>query len=148
MSLLRNMMLGAGVSAALMLAACASSDPAPAPAAPAPPPPPMADVAPAPAGAGVAAPGVFVPPPTPPRQNAGDIVVPGGAESPVPPPSGDTRSDSERMRDIRAWDRCVTRAQSMGESDPMRPQMDSPEELCSRSLGMAGRTAVPDSRRP
>lgn len=51
------------------------------------------------------------------------------------------------MQDINAWDRCVTHVQAAFESDPMRPQLDSPEEYCSQSLGMANRTAVPDSRR-
>jgi hypothetical protein len=50
------------------------------------------------------------------------------------------------MRDINAWDRCVTHVQSAFERDPMRPQLQSPEEYCSQSLGMTNRTAVPVSR--
>jgi hypothetical protein len=50
------------------------------------------------------------------------------------------------MEDIRAWDQCVTRVQAAFESDPMSPQLDSPEEYCSQSLGMSDRDAVPLSR--
>lgn len=139
-------MVAAG--ALLALAACASSEPLP-PAAPAPP--PFAQ-APAPsadadvAAPGVAAPGVAAPPaprPPPPR---GDVVVPGQVERAIPP-TGDPRSASERAQDIRAWDDCVMRSQGMAEGDPMRPQLDSPEDVCQRQLGMASRTAVPNSRR-
>lgn len=75
------------------------------------------------------------------------IVVPGQRDMQVQPPAGDPRSVAERTRDVRAWDQCVTASQSAFERDPMRPQLDSPEEYCSRSLGMADRTAVPESRR-
>jgi hypothetical protein len=51
------------------------------------------------------------------------------------------------MEDVRAWDQCITTSQAAFERDPMRPQLDSPEEVCSRTLGMASRTAVPASRR-
>ncbi|MGH6951365.1 MAG: hypothetical protein ACREH4_10850, partial [Vitreimonas sp.] len=81
------------------------------------------------------------------EEEEGGIVVPGQREMQVQPPSGDPRSVAERTRDVRAWDQCITASQSAFESDPMRPQLDSPEEQCSRSLGMANRTAVPDSRR-
>ena len=54
---------------------------------------------------------------------------------------------AERMEDVRAWDRCVIAVQSATESDPMRPQLTTPEEYCRQSLGMADRTAVPASRR-
>ncbi|MGE3143215.1 MAG: hypothetical protein AB7L65_07820 [Hyphomonadaceae bacterium] len=84
------------------------------------------------------------PPPAPPR--AGDVVVPSARERPVPAPQADPRSVNERMADIRAWDQCVLRVQSQGESNPMRPTLSDPEELCSRSLGMSSRTAVPNSR--
>jgi hypothetical protein len=85
---------------------------------------------------------------TTPATGGGDeIVVPGGPELQVPPPAGDPRSMAERMEDIRAWDQCVTAVQAAYESDPMRPQLDTPEDYCSRSLGMTGRTAVPESRR-
>lgn len=80
-------------------------------------------------------------------ESEGAIVVPGQREMQVPPPSGDPRSVAERMEDVRAWDQCVTATQSAFERDPMRPQLDSPEEYCSRTLGMADRTAVPASRR-
>jgi|CXWL01.1.fsa_nt_gi hypothetical protein len=76
-----------------------------------------------------------------------DIVVQGQAERQVPAPNGDPRSTIERVRDVRAWDQCVSRAQAAGEVDPMRPALETPEELCSRSLGMADRMAVPISRR-
>jgi hypothetical protein len=96
----------------------------------------------------VAAPDVSIATPPPPRPAApdGDIVVRGEYEGQVPPPEGDFRSRAQRNEDIRAWDRCVTQVQSSFESDPMRPQLDTPEEYCSRSLGMADRNAVPDSR--
>jgi hypothetical protein len=74
-----------------------------------------------------------------------EVVVPGQRERQITPP-GDPRSTSERMEDIRAWDQCVTRVQAAYERDPMRPQLDSPEQYCARSLGMADRDAVPMSR--
>lgn len=80
------------------------------------------------------------------RRDASDIIVPGVRERQVQPPRGDPRSTSERMEDIRAWDQCVTRVQAAFESDPMSPQLDSPEEYCSQSLGMPNRDAVPLSR--
>jgi hypothetical protein len=76
----------------------------------------------------------------------GDIVVPAERERQVPVPNGDPRSASERMQDVRAWDRCVTQVQSAFESDPMRPQLESPEEYCSQSLGMSNRDSIPLSR--
>lgn len=111
---------------------------------PAPLPPPPAETQGPPVASGV----TIEPAPRPaPRNTDNDeIVVESTRQSQVPPPEGDPRTNSERMRDIRAWDQCVSRAQSSGESDPMRPALDTPEELCSRALGMASRTAVPDSR--
>ena len=50
------------------------------------------------------------------------------------------------MQDIRAWDQCVMRVQNAFDADPMSAQLDEPEDYCARSLGMASRTAVPDSR--
>ncbi len=141
------------------LAACASMEPAgrnAREAAPAPPPPvsqpaPQAQPAPAPS---VAAPGVSVqtPAPAPSEQqqrsaNGGDIVVPGQREQQVPVPDGDPRSASERMADIRAWDRCVTQVQRRANSDPTRPSFDVPEDVCRSELGMANRNAVPNRRR-
>jgi hypothetical protein len=135
--------------------------PAPAPAAAPPPaaapaptpaattPPVAAQPAPAPAPAPAAAPEPADPAPTPvdtSRRSSGDVIVPGVREQQVPAPQGDPRSASERMRDINAWDRCVTHVQSAFERDPMRPQLQSPEEYCSQSLGMTNRTAVPVSR--
>jgi hypothetical protein len=64
----------------------------------------------------------------------------------VQPPGGDPRSNAERMQDIRAWDRCVMGVQSAAEADPLRPQLETPEEYCRQSLGMADRTSVPVSR--
>jgi hypothetical protein len=75
-----------------------------------------------------------------------DVVVPGQRERQVQPPNGDPRSNSERMQDIRAWDQCVVRVQSAYDRDPMRPQLDSPEDYCRESLGMADRTSIPLSR--
>lgn len=80
------------------------------------------------------------------EEEEGAIVVPGQRDVQVQP-SGDPRSVAERMRDVRAWDQCIMSSQSAFESDPMSPQLDSPEEYCSRNLGMASRTAVPASRR-
>ena len=119
-----------------------------------PPPPPEAAAA---EDAGAPAPAMQAAPPPPPAQTAGAqaagedeegaIVVPGQREVQVPPPAGDPRSVAERMEDVRAWDQCITTSQAAFERDPMRPQLDSPEEVCSRTLGMASRTAVPASRR-
>lgn len=94
------------------------------------------------------------PEPAPPASSSGtfnpdpdedEVVVPGQRERQITPP-GDPRSTSERMEDISAWDRCVMTVQNAYESDPMRPQLDSPEQYCSRSLGMTNRDAVPISR--
>jgi len=107
-------------------------------------PPPRAVTVPPPAAA---------PPSTPtrapvltPQPSEDDIIVPGQREQQVLPPNGDPRSTAERMEDIRAWDQCVVRVQSAFDRDPMRPQLDSPEEYCGRSLGMANRNAIPISR--
>jgi hypothetical protein len=99
----------------------------------------------------VAAPGVSAAPapaPQPAQADAddGDIVVPGQRESQVPPPGGDPRSTAERVEDIRRWDTCVMQVQNAFDRDPMRPQLTSPEEYCSETLGMSSRTSVPDSR--
>lgn len=99
----------------------------------------------------VAAPQVSVPAaaPTPPARPASpddDIVVPGQVQTQVPPPAGDPRTNEERRADVRAWDQCVMQVQSAFDSDPMRPQLTTPEEYCAQSLGMAERTAVPISR--
>ncbi len=40
------------------------------------------------------------------------------------------------------------RLQGAAEGDPMRPQLDAPEEICRTSLGMTNRDSVPDSRGP
>lgn len=147
--------------AALALTACAGVTPAgrnaagadapleppPAIAAPRPdttPNPPPAQPAP------VAAPNVSVPAPAPaPRRASGEdeIVIPGQAQRQITPPNGDPRSRAERIEDVRAWDQCVTGVQAAFDGDPMRPQLQSPEEVCANSLGMAARDAVPESRR-
>ncbi|MFO1018383.1 MAG: hypothetical protein U1E03_12345 [Hyphomonadaceae bacterium] len=126
--------------------------PAPAPLT-APPPARTASVAPAPAPAltapPVAASQVAAPPPSRPTRTSTDdstIVVPGQREQQVRPPNGDPRSNAERMEDIRAWDQCITASQAAFESDPMSPQLDTPEDYCRRSLGMANRTSMPISR--
>ena len=97
----------------------------------------------------VAAPQVSVPTPPParPQSDDDDIVVPGQVQTQVPPPNGDPRSNEERRADVRAWDQCVTQVQNAFDSDPMRPQLTTPEEYCSQSLGMSDRTSVPASRR-
>ncbi len=102
----------------------------------------------APAQPTVAAPGVSAPPRPQPvsREDDDAVVVPGQVERQVEPPQGDPRSVAERMQDINSWDRCVTNVQAVYERDPMRPQLQSPEEYCAQSLGMANRDAVPVSR--
>lgn len=132
--------------------------PAPAPqvAAPAPAPappisaPPVAAAATPPPSAASSAPPAPAPQPDRPVATAArdddDVVVPGQRERQVQPPNGDPRSNTERMQDIRAWDQCVVRVQSAYDRDPMRPQLDSPEEYCRESLGMADRTSIPQSR--
>jgi hypothetical protein len=127
----------------IALAACASeSSSGNAPAAAAPAPPPVASASPAPTGS-VAAPGVSVAPPAPARPS-GDVIVPGPAR-PINPTS-DPRTEAQRMSDIRAWDRCVMQAQSVGDSNPTRPEMSSPEDVCRQSLGMSDRLSVPQMR--
>ncbi len=139
------------LAAALIVGACAS-DPSPAPVARAPAPPPEVSAAApgvsVPTGEGVAAPGVTLPPePPPPVRGDESLTVPGGRERPVEAPEGDPRTEAERMRDIRRWDECVMRQQGASEGDALRPQLTSPEEVCSRQLGMASRRAVPEARR-
>lgn len=144
----------AACAALAVLTACAGMEPAGRGAERAPPPPAPtaagADATTADPGA-VVAPGVSAAPaPAPQRAQAdandGDIVVPGQRESQVPPPGGDPRSTGERVEDIRRWDTCVMQVQNAFDRDPMRPQLTSPEEYCSETLGMSSRTAVPDSR--
>ena len=154
----------AAAAALALLGACSSFEPAGRNAREsAAPPPPVVTAAPAPQQSaplpvaasepepGVAAPDVSVAPPAPApqrqSQTGGDIVVPGQVERQVQAPDGDPRSNAERMADIRAWDRCVMRIQGAGGDDPTRPQLDTPEEVCRGELGMASRTAVPNSRR-
>jgi len=84
--------------------------------------------------------------PAPQSSDSGEIVVPGRVDVPAPTPPGDPRSTAQRMRDIRAWDRCLVRAQAASDTDPTRYQPDTPEQMCRDSLGMANRTAIPVSR--
>lgn len=113
--------------------------PAPAPQ----PPAPRAEAPPVASQVSVPTP---TPPPSRPRSDDEDIVVPGQAQEQVIAPEGDFRSRAERMEDIRSWDRCITSVQAVYERDPMRPQLTSPEDYCSQSLGMADRNSIPDSR--
>ncbi|HVZ99801.1 MAG TPA: hypothetical protein VG841_05760 [Caulobacterales bacterium] len=139
-----------------ILAGCAGLEPAGRSAASAPPssasaPQPAAEPAPAADGAQQISPTVTLPAPPPqPARPAADneVVIPGVRETQVQPPNGDPRTAAERMADISAWDRCVTRVHNQGEADPMKPQLDDPEAYCRQALGMASRTAVPASRRP
>ncbi len=87
------------------------------------------------------------PAPTPTASNDEDVVVRGQVQRQIPPPAGDPRSNSERIEDLRAWDQCVSHAQASFETDPMRPQLDSPEDVCRGALGMASREGVTESRR-
>jgi hypothetical protein len=106
-------------------------------------PPPAAVIAAPPASASVASAPQTRATPNPDDNGA---VVRGQVERQVPAPGGDPRSTAERMQDINAWDRCVTHVQAAYERDPMRPQLQSPEEYCAQSLGMTNREAVPASR--
>jgi hypothetical protein len=140
--------IAAAVAAITVLASCAASESVER--APPPPSPVVTEAAPPPsAQANVAAPFVLAQADAQPAPSGDDddIVVPGQTERQVPAPAGDPRTAIERMEDIRAWDQCVMQAQSAGESDPMRPQLDQPEDMCARQLGMANRTAVPNARR-
>jgi hypothetical protein len=103
----------------------------------------------------LAAPQVTAPAPAPTQETSApararspdeDIVVPGQVETQVRPPVGDPRTNEERRADVRAWDQCLMQVQSAFESDPMSPQLTTPEEYCSQSLGMAERTAIPIAR--
>lgn len=78
-----------------------------------------------------------------PPEDPDTIVVPGRVDRPIPIPPGDPRTTLQRMADIRAWDRCVTSAQSASDTDPTRYQPLSPEEHCRDNLGMANRLAEP-----
>lgn len=141
----------AGLTALVLVTACAGVEPAgrssggseSAPASQQLSPPPAEAAAP-----DVASEVRVTPEPRPqPRSSDDEVIVQGQVDRQVPPPEGDPRSTAERVRDVRAWDQCVSRAQAAGETDPMRPAMETPEELCARALGMADRFAVPVSRR-
>ncbi|MES1158561.1 MAG: hypothetical protein ABUL42_01575 [Terricaulis silvestris] len=151
----------AALAALAFVASCTGFEPAGRSASREAPPPVAAQpaaapaVAPAPAAApvtpppgAVTVPGVAVTPPPPRRGDDNDIVVPGVQQRQVQPPHGDPRTESERMADIRAWDRCITHVQDAGARDPTRPSLDDPEDYCRRSLGMANRLAVPLNRQP
>ncbi len=133
------------LAALIGLAGCAGFEPAGRNAAP---PPPVAAPAPAPVATPAETP-AHVPAPAPTRtaSNDEDVIVRGQVQRQIPPPAGDPRSNRERIEDIRAWDQCVSHAQASFETDPMRPQLDSPEDVCRGALGMAGREGVPESRR-
>lgn len=122
-------------------------------------PPPTRQTAPVTAGPAptpaptVAAPQVAAPPSREPapsqaraRSDDDDIVVPGQVQTQVPPPAGDPRTNEERRADVRQWDQCVMQVQGAFDSDPMSPQLTTPEEYCAQSLGMASRTSVPVAR--
>ncbi len=118
------------------------------------PPPSTASAAPPPSAASAAPPPVQRAAPAPQAdrpvttaaRDDDDVVVPGQRERQVRPPNGDPRSNAERMQDIRAWDQCVVRVQAAYDRDPMRPQLDTPEDYCRESLGMADRDSIPASR--
>jgi hypothetical protein len=77
-----------------------------------------------------------------------EIVVPGTKERPVEAPDGDPRPAAERRSDRLAYDRCVMRAQMRQSEDAYVNAVSlSPEEACSRALGMQDRKAVPNKRR-
>lgn len=133
----------------------AETAPAPTASAPVASPPPVSEAAlPPPSTASSAPPVSAAQPALPPPQadqpvtarDDDDVVVPGQRERQVRPPNGDPRSNAERMEDIRAWDQCVIRVQAAYDRDPMRPQLDTPEDYCRESLGMADRDSIPASR--
>ena len=69
-------------------------------------------------------------------------------ERPAPPTLGDPRTPTEIMNARRAWNRCIARADRIArDSAPSQVAMDSPEELCRRSLGMQGPDDIPASQR-
>lgn len=83
------------------------------------------------------------PPAPPPGSGDPEAIVVPGERDPLPTPPGDPRTTNERMADIRAWDRCILRAQAQGtDGQPGRLQ-ESPEELCRRALGMRDRESIP-----
>lgn len=130
--------------AAAVLAACAT--PAQRPPAALPPPADAASGA-APEGpAPPAAPDAGTPPAAPRDDLSADVTVP-APEKPLPR-LADPRTPSQRMDDIRAWDKCVLAIQRRGEDEVGRvnPVAESPEEYCRRTLGMPSRTAVPYRR--
>jgi hypothetical protein len=138
------------VTAGLALAACASggSDPAPAPTSQDRSLQERAAAVTAPVGRppestpGEVAAEAQADPPPPAPTDPDTLVVP-GERDPLPTPPGDPRTTEQRMTDIRAWDRCILRAQSqMTDGQPGRLQ-ESPEEICRRALGMRDRMSIP-----
>jgi hypothetical protein len=53
---------------------------------------------------------------------------------------------AERREDIETWDRCVLAVQQTYQADPTEPELETPEDVCRRQLGMTNRFAVPTSR--
>jgi hypothetical protein len=88
---------------------------------------------------------VTAPPPPPPRDPNAVVVHGSVPEEQVRPPNGDPRSISERREDIQNWDHCVMQVMAQ-QSDPNRPETDTPEDVCSQRLGQSSRNAVPQSR--
>ena len=83
----------------------------------------------------------------PTKSDPNTVTVPGTLERPAPSPDGDPRTPQQRTRDRRAFDKCVSRVQDrLEDSIGANPVMDSPEDYCSRRMGMKDRNAVPASR--
>jgi len=70
-----------------------------------------------------------------------DVLVTPSSKRPQSP-DGDPRSSAEIQADQMAYDRCLV---SVPQSDMHHPVESTPEEYCSRHLGMADRNAIPDS---
>jgi hypothetical protein len=83
-------------------------------------------------------------------QGGGSVSVPGEAEDIViapnqkraESPDGDPRSVAEMREHRQAFDKCTVNAP---EPDMFRPVDSTPEERCSKMLGMRNRNAIPDS---
>lgn len=79
--------------------------------------------------------------------NSVEVLAP-EVERPAPPTLGDPRTPTEIMNARRAWNRCIARADSAARnSSPSQVSIDSPEEICRRSLGMDGPGDIPASQR-
>lgn len=70
-----------------------------------------------------------------------DVVIAPEAKR-ATPPDGDPRSIGEKREQAAAYDKCLLTAKERQMYDPVG---STPEEYCSRRLGMADRDAIPNS---